>query len=440
MTSQAQAGQKYQPDPGAEFVGNVLVSATDWVSRFMRILHLAVAISALVFSLLALLSCDFLEHEYPPSLGSSDAYSDTNGRQGDIVFAQGSDMNNNSTSIQPEDIDLAVPIGRPTPTFGLFKQNPTGQVCTEYDRSLDPYPAMTASRLCAGIATILGILALLLLLVEFLCCRYPCSRLIVIIILMIASISQAFTLVLFLAEPCDGRNGDKYLCSFSQGGIWSMVAAGLFLVEATLTCCTPKSVPLLRVMRDMERLSVRDPCLCCCYQGRTRDDVLEEQASLIEKLEQEELIDAAAIGDDGHLPSSSSTLRSNTAIICSGADGKKYHQDRDSGTVTLQDQINVCYDKWMKAEASYQVTLDRFKAECKGAGLDFREIRSMNEENIASTVDDYEVRRLWEMLNALELNSARTKRDLGKFQAELDALALPPISEREVHTKDEIPV
>ena len=219
-----------------------------------------------------------------------------------------------------------------------------------------------------------------------------------------------------------------------------MVAAGLFLVEATLTCCTPKSVPLLRVMRDMERLSVQDPCICCCYEGRSRDDVLEEQASLIEKLEQEELIDAASIGDDKHYPSSYPPSHSGTAIISSDVDGKKYCQNRDSGTVTLQDQINVSYDKWMKAEAAYQRTLDQFKLECEGAGLDHREVRSMNEENIASTVEDYEVRRLWTVLDALENNTKRAKRDLDQFQAELDRLALPPMSERKAFTPDENPV
>ena len=359
----------------------------------------------------------------------------------------GSEITNNSSL--PEDVDLSVPVGRLTPTFGLFKQNPTGQVCTEYDRSLDPYPAMTASRLCAGIATILAILALLLLLIEFLCCRFWCSRLIVIIILMIASISQAFTLALFLAEPCGGRNGDKYLCSFSQGGIWSMVAAGLFLVEAILTCCTPKSVPLLRVVRDMERLSVRDPCFCCC-EGRTREEVLEEQASLVEELEQEELINAdvhAFQADDKIQSSFTSSIHAsppttNATIAHSGItiDGKKYFQDRDSGTVTLQDQINVSYDKWMKAEASYQRILDQFKVECEGAGLDYREVRSMNEENVASTVEDYEVRRLWTVLDALENNTQRAKKDLEKFQAKLDCITLTQVSDRKAHATDEFPV
>ena len=219
-----------------------------------------------------------------------------------------------------------------------------------------------------------------------------------------------------------------------------MVAAGLFLVEATLTCCTPKSVPLLRVMRDMERLSVQDPCICCCYEGRSRDDVLEEQASLIEKLEQEELIDAASIGDDKQNPSSYPPSHSGTAIICSGVDGKEYFQDRDSGTVTLQDQINVSYDKWMKAEASYQRILDQFKVECEGAGLDYREVRSMNEENVASTVEDYEVRRLWTVLDALENNTQRAKKDLEKFQAKLDCITLTQVSDRKAHATDEFPV
>jgi len=396
----------YEVDPGVEFAGNVLSSTTDWVSRFVRILHLMVAIIALVFSILTLLSCDFMEYEFPPPIGASDV---------DIID---SGSNTNSSSALPEGVE---PPYR-TPTFGLFKENPTGLVCTQYEDDHDPFPAHIASRLASAIATILGILALLLLLVEFLCCRFWCSRLIVIIILMVAGISQAFTLVLFLAEPCGGRNGDKYVCSLSQGGIESIVAAALFLLEAILTCCTPKSIPLLRVMRDMERLSVRDPCLCCC-KGRSRDEVLEEQASLIEQLEQEELIDADT-GAEGSSSLPGVTTKALPLIVASGADGTKYSQDRDSGTLTLQDQINASYDKWMKLEASYQRVLDRFKAEAEGAGLDWRELRSMNMENIAADVEDYEVRRLWTLLNALEENSVRAKEDLGKFRAELDRIVV----------------
>lgn len=393
----------YETDPGVEFAGNVLSSTTDWVSRFVRIFHLVVAIIALVFSIMTLLSCDFLEYEFPPPIGASDV---------DIID---SSSNTNSSSALPDGVDR-------TPTFGLFKENPTGSVCTQYGDDHDPFAAHTASRLASAIATILGILALLLLLVEFLCCRFWCSRLIVILLLMVAGISQAFTLVLFLAEPCGGRNGDKYVCSLSQGGIESIVAAALFLLEAILTCCTPKSIPLLRVMRDMERLSVRDPCLFCC-KGRSRDEVLEEQASLIEQLEQEELIDADT-GAEGSPSLPEVTTKALPLIVASGADGTKYSQDRDSGTLTLQDQINASYDKWMKLEASYQRVLDRFKAEAGGAGLDWRELRSMNMENIAAVVEDYEVRRLWTLLNALEENTVRAKEDLEKFRAKLDRIVV----------------
>ena len=248
---------------------------------------------------------------------------------------------------------------------------------------------------------------------------------------MIASISQAFTLVLFLTESCGGRNGNKYLCSLADGGIESMVAAGLFLVEAILTCCTPKSVPLLRVMKDMERLSVRDP-FCCCCEGRTREEVLEEQASLIAKLEQEELLDANTIAPQGRSSSGVVTTNAVPLVVTTGADGTKYSQDRDSGTLTLQDQIDASYDKWMKLEASYQGVLDRFKAEADGAGLDWRELRSMNMENVSSNVEDYEVRRLWTLLGALEENTARAKRDLEKFQAELDRIMMAPSAAADV--------
>ena len=46
------------------------------------------------------------------------------------------------------------------------------------------------------------------------------------------------------------------------------------------------------------------------------------------------------------------------------------------------------------------------------------------QENIAADVEDYEVRRLWTLLNALEENSVRAKEDLGKFRAELDRIVV----------------
>ena len=61
----------------------------------------------------------------------------------------------------------------------------------------------------------------------------------------------------------------------------------------------------------------------------------------------------------------------------------------------------------------------------------------MNMENIAADVEDYEVRRLWTLLNALEENSVRAKEDLEKFRAELDRIVVASsVAAADITTQD----
>eukprot|EP00562_Extubocellulus_spinifer_P014205 CAMPEP_0178561082 /NCGR_PEP_ID=MMETSP0697-20121206/11820_1 /TAXON_ID=265572 /ORGANISM="Extubocellulus spinifer, Strain CCMP396" /LENGTH=429 /DNA_ID=CAMNT_0020194361 /DNA_START=152 /DNA_END=1441 /DNA_ORIENTATION=- len=383
MKAQGSADALYQKDPGVEYGRRFCNNGTDWCMRFFQFLHFTLAILAFVFSLQSLTSCDFLTYSWPP-----------NGLAPPGV---------------PPDVTAGDLVG--SPTQGIWKHNPTGGVCIEYANEIRaPGPALRASRLCSVIGSAFGAIALLLLLIELTCCRFWCSRVIVMFVFIIACIGQAFTLTLLLGEVCGGRKGNKYLCDLGNGAKGALVATALYLSAAIFACCIPKSIPILRVMRDMEALSVVDSGCCC--KGRTREDILEEQTELIEMI-----TDADTSEDEDGL------RLGLPGGMFGKAESKEYPQNYDSNAgVTLRDQYNASYDRWVRAENVYDQALDRFKEECADAGLEWRNVRTMSSEEI----EDDEVRRLVFLLADLKSKCEGARETMETFRGELGSAMAPP--------------
>ena len=378
----------YEKDPGVEYGRKLWHNDVDGCSRVVQLLYLCIACIAVVFSVMAATSCDFLEYVWPP----------------DGQPPVGVPISSNMTSA-----DI---VG--TPVMGLWRHSPSGSgFCVRYDHSIvDVTPSLRGSRLMAVIGGAAGGIALLLLLVELLCCRFWCSRMFIGLLFLIAAVGQALTLCLYLGEVCDGRKGDKYLCNVGGGTIWTIVATVLYMICSLMACATPKATPVVRILLHTEALSVVDPCCCCC-QGRTRDEVLEEQTSLIQHIEAQD--------EDGA-----------PVVAIGGTGGRAYPQQYASGAgCTLRDQYNAAYDRWVRAEENYDQALDRFKVECGEAEPgSWRDIKNMNVEEI----EDDDIRRRVVLLEELKAKCDGARDSMEAFQRQLfEAVARDAASRLDQH-------
>lgn len=86
---------------------------------------------------------------------------------------------------------------------GLFYvTDPNSGECVEYGVVSTKLvePVVTGARICAIIAAIFGFFALIMVLLEFCCCKIPCSRVCYTIIYLIAWICQGLTFLMWANE------------------------------------------------------------------------------------------------------------------------------------------------------------------------------------------------------------------------------------------------
>lgn len=82
---------------------------------------------------------------------------------------------------------------------GLFQlTDPETGECADYRvSSAVLQPVVVGARACAILAIIFGALSLLLVLVEFCCCKIPCGRLLINIVYFIAWVCQGLTFLVW---------------------------------------------------------------------------------------------------------------------------------------------------------------------------------------------------------------------------------------------------
>jgi hypothetical protein len=216
----------------------------------MRIVFLSICIAGFAFSLAALGKCDFFIYEprNPPS-GVEDT------RPGIL-----------------ENVTIA--------NLGLFKYDFDGQGCRDIPENLDQLSGwFTTAQVGASLAVFLSAAALALLLVDLVCCRFPCSRLLISIFFLIAFICQALTFLVYAAPICDPNyvNG-PFPCSPDAGTWLSVVASALFLIVGFLTCCVPKPLPIVvRVRKSLEDDETDGCCAICVRHPKEKEDDGEVQ-------------------------------------------------------------------------------------------------------------------------------------------------------------------
>eukprot|EP00542_Grammatophora_oceanica_P010362 CAMPEP_0194031928 /NCGR_PEP_ID=MMETSP0009_2-20130614/4980_1 /TAXON_ID=210454 /ORGANISM="Grammatophora oceanica, Strain CCMP 410" /LENGTH=214 /DNA_ID=CAMNT_0038672201 /DNA_START=102 /DNA_END=746 /DNA_ORIENTATION=+ len=133
---------------------------------------------------------------------------------------------------------------------GLFQfYDRTTKSCVAYDDNFMFDESENAARVSAVLAPLTAFAAVLLVLLEFCCCRFFCSRFLIGFGLMSSLIFQGITLLWLDSDQfCGGDIMNEILhqepCSISHGAIYSAVAVALYFVTGCLIFCTPKPEPM----------------------------------------------------------------------------------------------------------------------------------------------------------------------------------------------------
>lgn len=173
-------------------------------------------------------------------------------------------------------LDGAVPNTLPSPftltdtaNVGLFRWDNldeevenTGCVYYTNDEINSFDSAFRTAQIVGYVAVICAALALFLGTIEFVCCRFCCSKFFMSFLMIFAMITQALTFAIYTADNLctNGR-----FCKMQNGAIFSIVAAGCYFVCSIVVCACPKPVPWIK------RVSAEDDdtgCLACCCKKK----------------------------------------------------------------------------------------------------------------------------------------------------------------------------
>ena len=286
-------------------------------------------------------------------------------------------------------------------TLGLYRYDPQdiSGGCRKYELSGSNLgKSFQTARACGILAAIFGSHALLMILVEFLCCRFWCSRNLIIIMLLLACITEALTTVIMLNNACLENKNAPYLCEMHRDSVLAFVASGLYLLSTFLSCLIPRSVPLVRVLLDSDKHSTTvDPCCCCWSAGRNNkdgDDGIEDIDSELAEL----------------LPTTDQPNTSLTVTI-------KPYYDSKAG-ITLQDQSIAAYKRWIEYENIYDKTLERFTRDCEDLDASWQDMQKVPPEQI----EDYSLRRTAVLLQIQNDQCQKARLDLQHFEDKLKAV------------------
>eukprot|EP00544_Gedaniella_sp_CCMP2646_P003800 CAMPEP_0202496020 /NCGR_PEP_ID=MMETSP1361-20130828/18674_1 /ASSEMBLY_ACC=CAM_ASM_000849 /TAXON_ID=210615 /ORGANISM="Staurosira complex sp., Strain CCMP2646" /LENGTH=338 /DNA_ID=CAMNT_0049127235 /DNA_START=40 /DNA_END=1053 /DNA_ORIENTATION=+ len=207
-----------------------------------RLLLLVTGILAVIFSLLVFASCDFVEFSVTTPSNSTDANStDAPSTTVEFSFGQFRYQANNSECQRLADNDFKIDW-----TFW------TGRIST------------AVALACAGICC-------LIILVEFVCCRFKFSRCLMTTLFSIAILGEAMSFIMFASNVCTSENatGRRYPCQAGTGSWYAVTAIGLYFIASLSSCFAPRPKPMIARLEDED-----DPCLCC--RGKKKDDDVDE--------------------------------------------------------------------------------------------------------------------------------------------------------------------
>jgi hypothetical protein len=311
-------------------------------------------------------------------------------------------------------------------SYGLFKYtsqpDPTGTECTLYTSSdtVNVNVWLTTAQIAMVVAFGCSSLATLFLALEYCCCRVHCSRVVINLGYLTAIAALPLTFLAFFDGQCqigmaqlDGitapvggttPGGGTLTCSMGEGAGAALWAIGMVLGALTVTCASPKPVPVIRVLEKMTKRSMDGNCcavlLCGEGRGRRRRQKRRRQQQQQHQRQQQGRRKTTAMGGGptypypppaspyiyqdgagggtGPGPAQQQDGQNGAADADDDEDvrdslGHNFKQYHDEGAgYTLQNQYVGAYRRWMECEADYDHGLDRFKAECLDAGVPWR--------------------------------------------------------------------
>lgn len=172
-------------------------------------------------------------------------------------------------------IPVPAQINATSVSFGLVSWDPYNTGCVRYTKDLESTLVLTA-QVGGFVGASAGFVVLLILLVEFVCCRFWCSRFFVCLLLILALIGQSLTFLLYASEYCINRADSSYPCTFSAGTGLSIASTVLFLFSAIVVCATPKPKPLVKMFMEQERRGHNTDQCCYCFRNKNKKPTDEE--------------------------------------------------------------------------------------------------------------------------------------------------------------------
>jgi hypothetical protein len=133
---------------------------------------------------------------------------------------------------------------------GLYRFYDTNSTeCVNHFEEDDFGQAEKSARMGGTMAILLACFSLLLMLMEFVCCRCCCSKIFMGLALFLAVIFQGLTFLFFNSDQfCDGDIFEEIRhqkpCSIADGSVYSICASTMYYLALVFMWWTPKPEPL----------------------------------------------------------------------------------------------------------------------------------------------------------------------------------------------------
>jgi hypothetical protein len=215
---------------------------------------------------------------------------------------------------------------------GLFRWDSTDEQledtgCVYYtNNEIDNFDsAFRTAQIVGYVSVICVAIALLLSTIEFVCCRFCCSKFFLSFFMICAMVTQSLTFAIWTTDSmCTaGRT-----CEMRIGSFFSIIAACFYFVASVIVCTTPKPTPWIK------RIKAEDDdtgCLVCCtkkQQAKEQDpeEMPEKSVPRTDSLADspDEIAAAVAAG-------AAAAAAAGTAVVIAADDEEEEDKDNVGG-------------------------------------------------------------------------------------------------------------
>ena len=176
---------------------------------------------------------------------------------------------------QGEEPTSPIPVNITRALIGLWRWDPEGNGCRDISQDFDGGVgvALTTARVGSSLALVLSIVAICLMGIDLLCCRFPCSRMILANLLLFACFAQCLTFVVYAGDACrPSYKTGPYPCQPQTGTYLSIAATIIFFLTCILSCYVPKPVPMLKRVIAYAQSDESDPLCFLCTKKEEEEE------------------------------------------------------------------------------------------------------------------------------------------------------------------------